>query len=209
MKKQLGYWDGISPMTYCYIDSNDRFHFSDKVIKIHAVAIENEAGPNEPVIYEYIDETGKIDEDEIITDDIREKYRKGCDFFSCKNCGWSYLFLDHRNDGIYFNDSIVFTKEELLKFYKKEIDNSYETDNDESSQNNCDCPLHRDYKKWEKKYPKYLWTYIYVSNEDTNDTDENFIVKKDGIQFSMNDEKITVGIDGAWIGFQIPIIEDT
>lgn len=199
--KKLGYWDGKSPMIYCTIDSNDRFHFSDKVIK-GVVSLDSKGNETH---HENL--TGQVDPNEIISHDVHEKYRKGCEFFcDCvtSKC-FTGLFLEQGEDGaIYFNGDIVFTKQEL-DLFKKRPDEDWEKDETEDELG-CQCPWHTGFYDWQRTHPKRLWLLAYVHPDNQpSDPNEPYVLKNGGIRFNTGTETITVGIDGAWVCLYVPV----
>ena len=204
----LGYWDGESPMVFCHIDSEDRFYFSDKVITGSIDFYVTENGIE-------TDNTGHSDSNETEntgeiggTPQFDEKYRKGCDFFcNCKTRGpFNELFLVKKSDGgLYYNGSIVFTKNELDQFKKRDDEDS------EIDASDCSCPVHKNLQAWQIKFPKRLWLLGFVQptlsesiDLDNGDIDNKLISKPDGIEFNTGDEIVHVGRDGAWVCLYVP-----
>lgn len=102
-----GYWNKIDPAVACHIDTNDRFNFSD-------------------------DDQPKPDKETL------DRQWNGVNFYVCERGGRNRFFVNYdKNRGIYFNDRIVFTNEELSKFDWKTI----EFNDDDQKPNESDDPV--------------------------------------------------------------------
>jgi hypothetical protein len=213
-ESRLGYWDGETPMVYCYMDTNDRFHFSDKRVKgILTITADGEQF--------HEDLTGVIDLEEVISEEVYNKYRKGVEFFTnCKrDPTWNRLFLIKGADGgVYFNNRVVFTKEEIDQFTNKgldtnsdeeESDSEEESESSESEEIECDC-ANESRREWSHKFRKRVWYLGFVSKKffEKEKDNDNVVIKKEGIEFDVGGEIVHVGMDGAWIGLVMPVEED-
>ena len=128
------------------------------------------------------------DSNDHFNDPTPEHLRKGVEFYPCQiDGGWNRLFVEKRDDGIYYNGRIVFSNSELVHFKQQVITDGQAWNR---SDERCDCPQCKDGSDWYLKYPKYLWLYCYVSSSlDEDKSDEPpTMVKPDGIEFFENDE---------------------
>jgi hypothetical protein len=193
---------------YVTIDTNDRFEFFS----------EDEDEDEDDEGYDSSEEN---------TND-RLAFLAGSQHHQCLEGGWNYIFIEPRDDGIYYNGRLVFSVAQFMSFQRKKCNNR---DDDDKEYNitfdpECECPKCEDASKqaesndWYHVYNEYIWLYAYIISSTSSqakdyddgkkwwpddDTPPPAVRVSDGIEFKDGDTIHHVGRDNAHVHIKIPL----